>query len=192
MQCVREGGEKVCVALKSARSGLFVSCAHFFSVSLSVVVLFTTLAHTAPKHTDVHVHVCVCVCVCDCVFNWKWSRVPSPCSALHPHSPWLHSTRPLELPEARGGCSSLCLLSCVSEWAQMCVCVRTCVCVHRCVCVCVNPTECMVKLKGSMFRFLRQYEWMYVGVQATCTFMLWLSLSESGQRHFFLFLCEKC
>lgn len=82
-----------------------------------------------------------------------------------------------------GGCSSLCLLSCVSEWAQMCVCAR--VCAQMCVCVCVNPTECMVKLKGGMFLFLRQYEWMYVGVHAACTFMLRLSLSVSGQRHFF-------
>lgn len=58
----------MCAALKSARSGLFVSCAHFFlSLSLSVVVLFTTLAHSAPKHTDVHVHVCVCVCGIVCL-----------------------------------------------------------------------------------------------------------------------------
>lgn len=67
--------------------------------------------------------------LCTCVlFHRKWISPPSPCPALHPHSLWLHSTRPLELSEARGGCSSLGLLSCVSEWALICVrvCVQLC------------------------------------------------------------------
>lgn len=102
---------------------------------------------SASKHTDVHVHVCVLI--------WKWMCVSSPCSALHPHSPWLHSTRPLELSEAHGGCSSLCLLSCVSEWALMCVCVHMCVYVFTAVC---QPyKESMVKLNRGMFSTCRAY-----------------------------------
>lgn len=63
---------------------------------------------------DVRPGACVCA---RRVFNSKCSRVASPCSALHPHSPSLHSTRPLELPEAHRRCSSLCPLSCGSERA---------------------------------------------------------------------------
>ena len=59
--CVREG-EKECVALKSARSGLFVSCALFFFF-FSLRLCFSPRWRAVFLSTKM-LHVCVCVCVC--------------------------------------------------------------------------------------------------------------------------------